>query len=138
MGIFKKIILAALVVIITACSKKYSVVGEWIEVNDNPEKGTSTRIDTYKEDGSYKSVLSLQSGDIGLGAKFILEGTYDIIGDSLIIYGKKATLMGQPVSIKGDGIQRMKILQLDDNNLIISVEGKKTTLKRKEESGNIK
>ena len=134
MGTFRKIILAAMVVIMASCSKNISVVGEWIEVSNDPEKGVSTRIDTYQEDGSYKCVLSLQSGDVGLGAKFVMEGTYELVGDSLTIYGEKATLMGQPVSIKGDGIQRMKIVQLDEDNLVFTYNGRKTTLKRKEDS----
>lgn len=132
METFRKIAIVLFALALASCSKP-SIVGTWsqIEENENGEgKDLVTLIETFLDDGSYKGELMLQDGKSGLGGNLTTSGSYEVIGDSVIIYNKKVIVMGQETPIKGDGRKVRKIIELDNETLIYAIDGKQTKMKR--------
>ena len=134
MKTFRKIALIALAVIIASCTKNYRIAGTWISVKDFETDEWNnvdvTVTETFSEDGMFKGNMSMPLGSAGIGANGVVKGSYEIIGDSLIIYYKKFTIMGRDIPVKDNGRTGRKIIKHDENTFIYSIEGKKTEMKR--------
>jgi hypothetical protein len=135
MKLLKQILVALLVMTFFSCGKSYDIVGTWSEVKkDTSNKGTdqtTTFVYVFNEDGSCSGELALQSGLIG-GGKATFEGSYEIIGDSLILYFNSVKVMGVDASLTGNRRTGWKIIEADKNTIVYTSEGKKTEIHRME------